>query len=71
MFVYGCVKIWFIFFITYFRLTPAYACLMLVFSSVILHVGQGPNWILVEKQVQGCTENWWKNLLYINNMFKE
>ena len=57
--------------IIFYRLTPAYACLMLIFSSLILHVGNGPNWILVENQVKGCTENWWKNLLYINNMFKE
>ena len=56
--------------ITY-RLTPTLGCLMLIFSSLILHVGQGPNWILIDEQVQGCTENWWKNLLYINNMFKE
>ena len=54
-----------------FRLTPTLGCLMLIFASLILHVGQGPNWILIEEQVQGCTENWWKNLLYINNMFKE
>ena len=54
-----------------YRLTPTLGCLMLIFSSLILHVGQGPNWILIEEQVQGCTENWWKNLLYINNMFKE
>ena len=54
-----------------YRLTPTLGCLMLIFSSLILHVGQGPNWILIDEQVQGCTENWWKNLLYINNMFKE
>ena len=54
-----------------YRLTPTLGCLMLIFSSLILHVGQGPNWILIDEQVRGCTENWWKNLLYINNMFKE
>ena len=41
-----------------YRLTPTLGCLMLIFSSLILHVGQGPNWILIDEQVRGCTENW-------------
>lgn len=51
----------------YIRLTPAYALIMLVLSTLILHLGSGPLWNLMHMQAQNCQSNWWQNLLYINN----
>jgi peptidoglycan/LPS O-acetylase OafA/YrhL len=51
----------------YIRLTPAYGLIMLVLSTIILHFGSGPTWNFMERQADTCQENWWTNLLYINN----
>ena len=51
------------------RLTPAYGLIMLVLSTLFLHLSSGPNWAFMEGQSMACQEQWWKNLLYINNFF--
>jgi len=53
----------------YIRLTPAYALIMLVLSTLLLHMGSGPLWATKEDQADACAQQWWKNLLYINNFF--
>ena len=55
----------------YIRLTPAYGLIMLVLTTLILHVGSGPQWARMEAQSELCEKYWWRNLLYINNMFDE
>ena len=54
----------------YIRLTPAYALLMLIYSTLFLHLGTGPKFGSLENEVFACHEQWWKNLLYINNLFQ-
>jgi hypothetical protein len=42
---------------------------MLVLSTLLLHMGSGPLWATKEDQADACAQQWWKNLLYINNFF--
>lgn len=52
----------------YIRLTPTYALVILFYASVFYKTGSGPLWdsfIGVERDA--CRDNWWTNLLYINN----
>ena len=55
----------------YIRLTPAYGLIMLVLTTLILHLGSGPQWERMEAQSELCEKYWWRNLLYINNLFDE
>ena len=50
-----------------FRLTPAYGLIMLVLSTLLLHLGSGPLWNFMYVESQKCQESWWTNILYINN----
>ncbi|CAH0554822.1 unnamed protein product [Brassicogethes aeneus] len=49
------------------RLTPAYAIIILVQSSLIRYLGSGPFWGANEYTVQPCRQYWWSALLYIQN----
>ncbi|XP_067661103.1 nose resistant to fluoxetine protein 6-like [Haliotis asinina] len=52
----------------FWRLTPVYM-LMLMFSTCLFHyLGDGPIWSQTGMQKQQCRDNWWTNLLYINNL---
>ena len=55
----------------YIRLTPLYAVVILVTSSLFVHLGSGPFWHGVAKFSDNCQKNWWANLLYINNMIDQ
>ena len=50
-----------------YRLTPAYGLIMLVLTTLTLHVSSGPLWSFMVKQSENCEISWWTNLLYINN----
>ncbi len=50
------------------RLTPAYAVVLAVFSTVIVYMGTGPNWYGIEVSADICRQEAWTNLLYINNL---
>lgn len=49
------------------RFTPAYAVaiLLMLVTSMALH-DLSPYW-MIEDNEKNCRENWWQNLLYINN----
>ncbi|KAK9869953.1 hypothetical protein WA026_006051 [Henosepilachna vigintioctopunctata] len=50
------------------RLTPAYAVVLGFYMTIFSHLGNGPFWSeRVEVEQERCIENWWTNLLYINN----
>lgn len=52
----------------YIRLTPAYAIVILVNATFVYRLSSGPYWEqLVGSERQRCRENWWTNVLYINN----
>lgn len=52
----------------YIRLTPAYAVILMIWTCLVMHFSDGPGWPL--GQVDGCSTNWWTNLLYINNIVR-
>lgn len=54
----------------YIRLTPTYAILVGIMATLVVYLGNGPNWYIVEMQAQLCKDNWWTNILYINNIVK-
>lgn len=41
-----------------------------VIATIVVHTGNGPMWYWVEAQTQICKENWWTNLLYVNNLVR-
>ena len=50
------------------RLTPAYAVTIGFYMTIFEKIGSGPRWDnWVHKNKVYCRENWWTNLLYINN----
>ena len=50
----------------YFRLTPTLMFCVLLVAKLRPFLGAGPLWYL-GADVSGCSENWWTNLLYLNN----
>ena len=64
----GNVKFWFKYYVhRYIRLTGVYAVCIGLTSSLFKFLATGPSSFIVTYQVKNCKENWWKNLLYINN----
>ncbi|GBM27686.1 Nose resistant to fluoxetine protein 6 [Araneus ventricosus] len=58
---------WLYFYIhRYVRLTPVYMIVLAFFATVSPFLGSGPLWPDYTV-VQECKDNWWWNLLYINN----
>ncbi|XP_076646395.1 O-acyltransferase like protein [Halictus rubicundus] len=52
----------------YLRLTPAYAMVIGFYATLFYKIGTGPQWDQwVGTNRDYCRENWWTNLLYINN----
>ncbi|XP_070534767.1 O-acyltransferase like protein-like [Ptychodera flava] len=52
----------------YLRLTPAYAFILLLYSTITIHMGEGiwwPYWY----PFQHICNTWWANLLYIHNWY--
>ncbi|XP_035740471.1 O-acyltransferase like protein-like isoform X1 [Vespa mandarinia] len=52
----------------YSRLTPAYAMMIGFYATIYSKFGSGPHWdAWVGSNRDYCRENWWTNLLYVNN----
>ncbi|KAK2576556.1 hypothetical protein KPH14_005229 [Odynerus spinipes] len=52
----------------YLRLTPAYAMMIGFYATIYYKFGSGPHWdTWVGSNRDHCRENWWTNLLYVNN----
>ncbi|XP_055947830.1 nose resistant to fluoxetine protein 6-like [Argiope bruennichi] len=50
----------------YVRLTPVYMIVVAFYTTISPFLGSGPLWPDYDV-VQNCKDNWWWNLLYINN----
>ena len=51
------------------RLTITYALVIGFVATIARWFGSGPFWNLYQEQCDLCVNNWWRNLLYINNFF--
>ncbi|KAL3870229.1 hypothetical protein ACJMK2_038306 [Sinanodonta woodiana] len=51
----------------FWRLTPPYMLLMMVYVPTIQYWSDGPFWPKDGFEVDYCKDSWWTNLLYINN----
>ena len=49
-------------------MTPVYAFVLWLYTSILNRLGDGPFWHLFE--ARNCEKNWWHNLLYINSYDK-
>ena len=55
----------------YFRLTPPYMLLLMVGTVLVPFFNNGPMWADGDNPTMTCCrDNWWTNLLYINNYVK-
>ena len=52
------------------RLTIPLALLILFAVGLSPVIGYGPFWWVVEDMEQNCANNWWTNVLYVNNFVK-
>ena len=56
----------------YIRLTPVVAMVIGFVATLYVHLGEGPFW--GQTGINGmpltCSKYWWKNLLYINNLYE-
>lgn len=53
----------------FWRLTPTYMLVMMVYIPLMQYWGNGPYWPQNGIEENYCRHNWWQNLLYINNLF--
>ncbi|XP_057365447.1 nose resistant to fluoxetine protein 6-like [Daphnia carinata] len=53
----------------YLRLTPVYAIILGFIATLMVYIGTGPNWYNVIVASEGCRVSWWRQFLYINNLF--
>ncbi|XP_066294090.1 nose resistant to fluoxetine protein 6-like isoform X1 [Branchiostoma lanceolatum] len=56
---------WLLYFHRYWRLTPVYAFVMMLYMWVYPYITTGP--ATTTQPDPGCINNWWYNFLYINN----
>lgn len=50
-----------------YRLTPTYAILIGIMATIVPYLGNGPYWAVMSRWGTICEDNWWTNLLYVNN----
>lgn len=65
----GKFNIGFYFLHRYLRLTIVYAFILGFVATLIVYLGTGPNWYTVTQYSNACRIAWWRNFLYINNLF--
>ena len=44
-----------------------YMLVIMVFATLVKYIGSGPLWNSIDGIYDNCKENWWTNLLYVNN----
>ncbi|KAL4221456.1 hypothetical protein ACF0H5_019713 [Mactra antiquata] len=53
----------------YWKMTPPYMLVMVTFVYLYMYLGEGPLWPENIAVADSCRTDWWKHLLYINNLF--
>lgn len=52
----------------YLRITPMYIIIICIGTFIFPLLGSGPYWHVARTWAGYCEKNWWKNILYINNL---
>ena len=52
------------------RLTPLYAAIIMIYTNLWMYMGSGPLWPPLNGSTYFCKDNWWTNLLYVNNLVR-
>ncbi|XP_061188052.1 nose resistant to fluoxetine protein 6-like [Saccostrea echinata] len=61
---------WFTFYFhRFWRLTPVYMLLLMISACLSRYFGDGPLWPEQGFEKDYCENTWWRNLLYINNLY--
>ncbi|XP_052090838.1 nose resistant to fluoxetine protein 6-like [Mytilus californianus] len=55
----------------FWRLTPPYMLVLMVYVSLFPYIGSGPVWKKDGAEYNYCKNSWYYNLLYINNFFEK
>ena len=50
------------------RLTPVYMLIVMIVAGLYPYFGEGPFFSL-NQESETCRNYWWRNMLYLNNMF--
>lgn len=58
-------------YIFFFRLTPTYFIILMIYTNLFHYFAEGPFMLDRISDVDNCASEWWRNLLYINNLFEE
>ncbi|XP_025083336.1 nose resistant to fluoxetine protein 6-like [Pomacea canaliculata] len=59
---------WVMFYVhRFWRLTPIYMIVLMMFGCLYTYLGKGPLWPENLPTASNCKDNWWTNLLYVNN----
>ncbi|XP_071097623.1 nose resistant to fluoxetine protein 6-like [Haliotis cracherodii] len=62
---------WFMFYFhRFWRLTPPYMLLLMVYVPLFPYITNGPLWPQQGVEINQCRNSWWTNLLYVNNLVK-
>ncbi|XP_006813494.1 nose resistant to fluoxetine protein 6-like [Saccoglossus kowalevskii] len=60
---------WFLFYFhRFWRLTPVYMFVLMMYTTLVLYVSDGPLWWQWYGVQEECRADWWQHLLYINNL---
>jgi len=51
------------------RVWPLYAFCLLVYYKLLNYLGGGPIWSEFIAETKNCNGTWWRNLLFIDNMW--
>ncbi|KAL4219668.1 hypothetical protein ACF0H5_022240 [Mactra antiquata] len=54
----------------FWRLTPPYMLLLMLYVPTFKYWGDGPVWPQKGIEVDECKDSWWTNLLYVNNLVR-
>lgn len=52
-----------------FRLTPPYMLLLMLYVPTVKYWADGPFWPQNGFEINECRDTWWRNMLYINNVY--
>ena len=58
-----------LFSVIYFRLTPVYAIVLMLYMNLFHYMRNGPLMPPVLDDITSCKDIWWRNLLYIQNLW--